>query len=896
MSKDKVPFHHVVAQNLIEQLEKGTAPWQRPWQPGEMGAGIPYNASTGKRYKGINAIHLMVQGRADQRWMTYNQAKAAGAQVRKGEKGTPCQKWIFNEETVKRDEQGRPVLDDQGKPVKVTVALERPILTMFTVFNAEQIDGLPPLQRKDQTWDASERAEKILAAAGVELRHQAGGGAFYRPSTDTVHLPDKSQFQTAANYYATALHELGHWTGHPSRLDRDLSGPFGSESYAREELRAEIASMITGAELDIGHDPHQHAAYVGSWIKVLKEDPLEIFRAAADAEKIHSYVMAFEQKQEQERENQIGATSAQAQNTQGQSMPGQVQQTAAGVEPSQVQETAPRDRLEWEEAVYFMIEEQYSVTRSDAQAIVDAQADRLESAWWDGLSPERAVAAVMGDEKPEQTAGGGQRIDLEVPFKDKNDAKALGARWDRSQRVWYVPEGVDATPFQKWVSKAAMEHSAVSERGESRGAAGYAPSAAPQAERIYLAVPYGERDLAKRHGALWDKAAGSWYVGPQGDAEKLARWQVDDRKDTQGPRPTPQEELRDALRSMGAVIDGGGDKRGQVHPIMDGKWHRVPSQSDKKGESSIGYFAHDDERPAGFIIDHRTGIQVKWVAKGNNLSEEEKAQLAAVAAEKQKARAAETQAEQEATRQRVFKQVSQAKAVQTPTPYLEAKGLGVHAGIFTDAKGTTLIPAYDVDGKLWTMQYVSPEGTKRFAKGGKKEACFHVVGGNEQLQSAPAIIVGEGYATAATIAEGVGFATVAAFDSGNLAAVAVALHERYPEKPIIIAGDDDLATLKKEGRNPGAEKAKEAARLVGGMAILPVFGPGEQSADNKDFTDFNDLAQRSALGRDAVARQVKAAVEHAILRSQERRQLAEQQTIPAEQQIQRKGHRRTLTM
>jgi len=300
----KKPFHEVVAEKLIEQLKAGTAPWQRPWEPGEPNAYLPMNPTTGKRYKGINTIHLMAQGRSDGRWMTYKQAAAVGAQVRKGEKGTPVQYWKFSEEQNKVDESGRPVLNAKGEPVKETVQLERPRVFFATVFNAEQIDGLPPIQKKEQTWSAVERAEHILKASGASITHAPGDRAFYRPATDSIHLPDRGQFPSADNYYATALHELGHWTGHASRLDRDLAHPFGSEGYAKEELRAEIASMILGDELGIGHDPGQHAAYVGSWIKALQDEPLEVFRASADAEKIHDYVLAFEQKQVQEQDQQ----------------------------------------------------------------------------------------------------------------------------------------------------------------------------------------------------------------------------------------------------------------------------------------------------------------------------------------------------------------------------------------------------------------------------------------------------------------------------------------------------------------------------------------------------------------------------------------------------------------
>lgn len=297
----KKPFHEIVAEKLIEQLKQGTAPWQKPWQPGEAGGIVPMNPTTENRYKGINAMWLMAQGYSDQRWMTYKQALDIGAQVRKGEKGTGIQYWKFTEEQILRDDHGKPVINAEGEKVKQTVRLERPRAFFATVFNAEQIDGLPPLQPKveaEQTWKAQERAEDILVASGAVIRHGEADRAFYRPSTDSIHLPDKGQFPSADNYYATALHELGHWTGHSSRLDRDLMGGFGSESYAKEELRAEIASMILGDELGIGHDPGQHVAYVGSWIKSLQEDPLEIFRAASDAEKIHGFVLGLEKSKE----------------------------------------------------------------------------------------------------------------------------------------------------------------------------------------------------------------------------------------------------------------------------------------------------------------------------------------------------------------------------------------------------------------------------------------------------------------------------------------------------------------------------------------------------------------------------------------------------------------------
>ncbi len=299
--EDKKPYYEEISERLIKQLEEGTAPWQKPWEPGTQR--MPHNPVSGTRYKGANALWLSMQGRSDPRWMTYKQAKSVDAQVMKGEKGTLVQYWKFRD-TIPKKENGKPVLDAEGKKVMISVELDKPKVFSAVVFNAEQIQGLPPLETKkaEPAWGRHERAEAILAGSGAKLHHGEGDNAFYSPARDSIHMPDKSQFGSADRYYATALHELGHWTGHPSRLDRNLSGRFGSESYAKEELRAEISSMWVGEDLEIGHDPGQHASYVKSWIKVLQDDPKEILRAARDAEKVRDMVMSFEQKRDRHQD------------------------------------------------------------------------------------------------------------------------------------------------------------------------------------------------------------------------------------------------------------------------------------------------------------------------------------------------------------------------------------------------------------------------------------------------------------------------------------------------------------------------------------------------------------------------------------------------------------------
>ena len=636
MDTPRKPFHEAVAEKLIEQLKAGTAPWQRPWQPGEPGAMLPINPTTGKRYKGINALQLMSEGHSDQRWMTYKQAAAVDAQVRKGEKGTPIQYWKFSEEHDKLDASGKPVLDAKGEPIKQTVKLERPRVFFATVFNAEQIDGLPALQpRKQQDWNAVERAEQILQASGAVIRHGEQNRAFYRPATDSIHLPDKGQFSTADNYYATALHELGHWTGHESRLDRDLVHPFGSEGYAKEELRAEIASMILGDELGIGHDPGQHAAYVGLWIKALQEEPLEIFRAAADAEKIQAYVLGLEQQQVQEQA---------------------AQQTD---EPGDV------------------------------------------------TTPETA---------------------MKLPRKQ-------------------VAQGKEA-------------------------------AIAVSSERIFIDVPFKQKDEGK--------------------------------------------------------------------------------------------------------------------SKGYALDPEQKAQLQAKAAATLQARETEQALLQEQAARRVVREMADLVPVTQPTPYMQAKGIQPHVGVLTDNEGLkTYVPAIDANGKQWTTNYIQAEGTKRFAKHSRKEGCFHVVGGLEALSTAPALIIAEGYSTAATLAQSLGYAAVAAFDAGNLPHVAKALHAKFPDKPIIIAGDNATHLQATLGVNPSRAKAEEAAMSVGGKTLFPIFAPQEQAANaegNKSFKDFNDLATKSTLGKEGVDRQVRSIVNSEIEKHQAR---IEQQRKLALVQRQEQRPRRT---
>jgi antirestriction protein ArdC len=299
----KRDFRQEVTDNIVKLLESNLAPWQKPWDPTSAPGSMPLNPTTGKAYRGGNAVHLMAvglqRGYADPRWMTYKQAGENGWQVRKGEKGSQIEFWEVKEPKPDKvnEPAANPVPRDQNNRDRPTL-----IHRVYTVINAQQIDGVPPDQPKSvSTFEAVRAGEQILAKSDTKIYHDQSDRAYYSRSEDTIHLPLKEAFKDAAGYYGTALHEVAHASGHPSRLNRSTlneSYRFGDTNYAKEELRAELASLFIAAETGIPHDPKSHAAYVGSWIQALKEDKNEIFRAAHDASAAADYILGPHRSQQ----------------------------------------------------------------------------------------------------------------------------------------------------------------------------------------------------------------------------------------------------------------------------------------------------------------------------------------------------------------------------------------------------------------------------------------------------------------------------------------------------------------------------------------------------------------------------------------------------------------------
>ena len=311
------PQRKQLVDQVLANLEKGNLFWTQGW----VAAGAPESAVTGKKYRGINNLYLslvaMAENYGDNRWATFRQMEEKGWTFKKDEEGHTLGKGksvsveyyeMRDKETKRRFD--RSVLDgmtfdEQREYMDKNVYWLR---KFYRVFNCSLMDGVPAKEMPMiDVNDRIEKAEAILDYWNANESKIVYGGsqAFYRPSTDEVHLPEREKFKSTQSFYDTAFHEIGHSTGHESRLNRDLSGGFGSQSYAMEELRAEIASIFMAQ--DLGIEPSEdrlqnNAAYIQSWKDEIKENPNALFTAIADADKIARYVSSKEQAYRQTKD------------------------------------------------------------------------------------------------------------------------------------------------------------------------------------------------------------------------------------------------------------------------------------------------------------------------------------------------------------------------------------------------------------------------------------------------------------------------------------------------------------------------------------------------------------------------------------------------------------------
>jgi antirestriction protein ArdC len=270
----------IITDRIVSMLNEGVCPWRRPWN--RMNA-FPSNFTTRKTYNGFNFFLLCTIGHEVPFYLTYRQASELGGNVRKGEQGLPITYWKL----LKSEE-----LNSKGEPKTV------PLLRYYTVFNASQIDGItfPKVEsRTGSTFEPLTEADAIVSnwRQGPKIEH-GYNRACYCPTTDTLQMPSQTSFDSPEAYYSTLFHELGHSTGHESRLARKLSGSFASESYSKEELVAEMTSAFLCARCGIDNSTlGQQAAYLAGWLKALKADPKLVICAAAQAQKAANLILCI---------------------------------------------------------------------------------------------------------------------------------------------------------------------------------------------------------------------------------------------------------------------------------------------------------------------------------------------------------------------------------------------------------------------------------------------------------------------------------------------------------------------------------------------------------------------------------------------------------------------------
>ena len=808
-----------VSDEIIEALENGTAPWIKPWSGSAIRDNAPFNPITGKQYEGINFINLSIRGMAmdgDPRWMTFKQAQSLDAQVKKGEKGTAIQYWKFTKQVDKVDEDGKKILDKNNKPIKETIRLSHPQVFYATVFNASQIEGLRPLKEdlgiKEviSEFQPIEAAENILTNSNANIIHVAGNRAFYSPSKDRIQLPLKEQFSSEMDYYSTALHELGHWTGHESRLNRDMMHPFGSTGYAKEELRAEIGSYMLSSKIAIDFDPSQHHAYIEDWVSILEDKPSEIFKACSDASKIVSFVTKLQEEQKLET----------------------IQ------EETLENEITPKEDFSniIEGAVTQMIDKELKLDQLETALptlIKDIELEQLQFAiikTQDIILHHQIDEPVREEIKELATILTNIHSSLEKEYQQKIENENL------------VQEAK--------INNKIIENDKKLKREEPTN------TKSIYTDNTYLVVPYSEKDQAKKVGAKWDKKEKSWYAPKGSPIDSFTRWSIatQEQKAVVATPISTQEatiSFKEAIEAQGLILN---DK-----PIMNGKIQRVPVIGDKQGKKSGAYVGYTDGIPAGFIQNHKTGTKENWKAIGyefsNGLTKEDLERQKLINQSKRLERQKEQNTEHETASIEAQEEFKNAKEATNEHPYLKLKGVkNYHLKV--DDKGNLLMPIKDINGKHWTNQKINVN-FKGFNKHGKKEGNFFIIG-NQSLHQEKELIIVEGYSTGATIHEATQKTVIVAIDSGNLIPVTETLDKKYPNSTILIAADNDMRQVLKGKENVGYNKALEAAKRTQRNIIYPSFSNEEIKAN---ATDFNDLAKSKGL------KEVKAIIEKSLEKS-----------------------------
>ena len=893
---DKVNKYQELANKFAALIEKNEAPWQKTWS----GKGfLPYNIKSEKEYNGMNLLNLMIaaeaKGYEDNRWLTFLQAGELGAKVRPGEKGMHIM-FLQTKENVKE------IDEITGEEKVVTVKLEKPRAMWSVVFNAEQCEGLPAYKEKLITFDPIEKAQEILDNSGAKIIHKKQNEAFYNIVTDTITLPLKEQFQSPEAYYRCALHELGHWTAHEKRNNRDLSGSFGSESYAKEELVAEITSFLVGTQCGLGHEPNDNnVAYLKSWSKAIRDDPSYLFKAVKDADKAAQLILGKELELEQINNNEknmeketpeinINKNNSVTYINVPREEKDQAKELGAKWDRNNMCWFVPADKDlslfdKWEK-----VDEKDLIARKE-QLHQNKKENDTEKGFFKDLAVNFAWSEydfgvkedtiLKGEEaykfldklvkldteqnKIQERKLNGEKLDAAYYYKTKF---AINYKSHNSETV-HVDIGdlefggkakvSEAIEYRATIGSAVLipkEEMQNFKKEEERFLAYLQQKNKENIEdkKYILAVPYEEKDQAKALGAEWDKDGKFWYC-QESEKDKFFQWDIKnvENKVKYDIPLNIEEEFLNSIKSAGVL---------ENTVIADGQKHRIAVDGDKGKEQSGFYVLHADGVANGYFMNNRTGEEIKWSSKEhsyNSMTPEEKAEMKALYQARKAEREQEDKILTEKAEKALYAKFMNKEAINEHT-YLSNKMIEPTQNIYAGNDNTITVPLYNVDGRLKSAQYISEDGEKRFAKNTNKVGAFHIIDGNAaDLKSATSIIVAEGYATAASINEAIkepGLKVIAAMSANNLEHTVKAITDKYPAINIVIAADNDLnnkiGNIGLNAANAVADKYKNVTVTVPKINGKAVAG------------DFNDIISKNELSKEEALKNIRYSIKPAL--------------------------------
>lgn len=825
-------FHVALSKQIAEQIKRGTASFLNAQENEHID--MPYNPVTGKNYTAANNMVLSAKGYTDSRWLTYDQAAEQGYQVKKGEKATEIAYYHYIDYNTKEK-------------------LDKPKIQIVKLFNAQQLTGIEKMpSRTSSKEEALAKVQSIFENSQVKIVNNQKDKAFYRSKDDTIYMPPKKAYKDELAYSSAAFHELCRWAGNgEDRLNYETV-PFGTEAFARQKLRAEIATYMLCKEMGIPFEP-QGQQFADQWAQIIEKHPFEILNAAKDAEKIKGFVMEFDKTLEKAQElEQDVVQEQQVEQAPAERIQQQAEQTQAPEQQEKQAEQAPKK--EWKEMIKLSV----PYDEKDEAKKLGAKWSAKQETWYvlDGADLQPFYNWLPKEKKVELIMA--SRDYLNVPREEKDEAKALGAKWDRFQKSWYVEKGTDLEPFAKWTGQTPKEEQAVSQTAEQSKQEQTAEqtqehtgkqkvTATPKLaeDKTFLAVPFDEKNAAKKLGAKWDKDNKSWYVEKGADLNQFKDWLVDENTVVPAKKQevvNPEIEFAEHCRANGLDVDD---------PIMDGQIHRVPIFGRPQGKDGA-YCAYLDGVPSGWSENFVTGEKSKFVSSGMQLTEEEKAKQRAEHAQKLQEREAKRQIGYDNAAKRAEKIYTEAKEVtaqniHSEDSYLGKKGVLPHVAKQNDY-GQLVIPLHNIEGEIRGVQFINQDGSKHFLTGIEKKGNFTLL--SDDVKNATKVLVCEGFATGASLHEATKLPVAVAFDAGNIESVSKALAEKYKGIEITICADNDQY----RDNNVGLEKAKKAALAVGAKLAVPQFSKEEQA---QKLTDFNDL--HKAEGLKAVSRQVSQA-------------------------------------